>query len=127
MEIKMKKKKKISKKITILSVAAILIWLVNFYFIILSKIVTIYIPSINETTTTTVQENVTIIISKKCNLNSDCFWQSTNCCPETAGAYWQCINANVSVIKCVGNILCPQFISPKPTTNCSCKQGECVG
>ena len=120
--------KKIPKKIIILSVAAILIWLINYYFIVSSKTVIIYIPGPNETTTTTtIQENVTIIISKKCNLNSDCSWQSTNCCPETAGAYWQCINSNESMIRCEGNILCPQFISSRPTASCSCQQGECIG
>jgi hypothetical protein len=107
-----------------------LVWGINLYFYLqLQKPSTVYIPGSTETTTTTttIQENVTIIISKKCNSDLDCSWQTTNCCPETAGAYWQCINANESVIKCIGTILCPQFISPKPTASCRCQEGECVG
>lgn len=117
------------KMFYILVFLVILVWGTNLYFYFeLQRPSIIYIKGPDETTTTTtLRENVTIIVSKFCNLSSDCSWQSTNCCPESAGAYWQCINLNESTIKCMGNILCPQFISPKPTTNCSCEGGKCVG
>lgn len=107
----------------------VLVWGINIYFYLESKKPnTIYIPGQNGTTTTTAAPgNVTIMVSKNCSLNSNCSWEITNCCQETAGAHWECMNLKESVIRCEGNVLCPQFISPKPTNICSCMQGECQG
>jgi hypothetical protein len=117
---------KMKKKLLILIFLMFLVWGINLYLHLQSQRKNIiYIPGSFPTTTTTAIQDVKIIISKKCNSDLDCSWQITNCCPEKAGAHWQCINANESVIKCIGNILCPQFISLKPNANCSCKQGEC--
>ena len=74
------------------------------------------------TTTSTVQQR---IIETKCNNNSDCMWEITNCCSENAGGKWECINGKTFVAGCPENILCPQYVSPKPTNLCSCNQGSC--
>jgi len=81
------------------------------------------IPS--ETTTTTETAGVKFI-EKKCESSSDCSWQSTNCCPESAGAKWECINGKTFQPGCPKNILCPQYVSQKPTSLCTCEQGTCV-
>ena len=57
-----------------------------------------------------------------------CSWRITNCCPENAGAHWQCVDLNTfKAPMCdAKGIVCPQFISPKPTTNCTCEKGSCA-
>lgn len=67
-----------------------------------------------------------ILILKKCSSDSDCSLEITNCCPETAGANWECINLKKSKIECESDILCPQILSPKPNFVCTCKEGGCV-
>ncbi len=62
-----------------------------------------------------------------CGSNADCDWVSTNCCPENAGAKWECVNKSETKIKCLENRACPQVISPKPTSSCSCIDGICEG
>ena len=60
-----------------------------------------------------------------CTTDADCVWMSTNCCPEKAGAYWQCLNKQ-SYIDCKSKlVLCPQVISPKPKQPCKCIGGRC--
>jgi len=65
---------------------------------------------------------------KQCYFNSDCDWQIINCCPENAGAFWQCANLkNFTRPDCSSMlVLCPQVISPKPETSCGCEKGNCV-
>lgn len=63
-------------------------------------------------------------IVKTCS-EDECGWVSTNCCPESAGANWECINEEESVIECPGDPVCPQVIVPKPETDCSCVEGVC--
>ena len=77
-------------------------------------------------TTTTTETIPPRFIETKCNATSDCSWQSTNCCGETAGAMWECVNGRTFQSGCSKNILCPQFISPKPSSSCVCEQGNCV-
>jgi len=62
-----------------------------------------------------------------CSSDEDCEWKITNCCPENAGAKWECVNKKTFVPpECPGLIICPQVISPKPAKACVCKNGECV-
>lgn len=64
----------------------------------------------------------------KCYFDSDCSWEITNCCPENAGAFWECVNLKTfRAPRCPGRVICPQVISPKPTELCICKEGGCVG
>ena len=65
-------------------------------------------------------------IVKTCSSDADCSWVSTNCCPETAGAHWECINAKLSEIECPKDIACPMVISPKPGKRCVCENGICT-
>lgn len=50
----------------------------------------------------------------------NCQWVITNCCPETAGASWECVDVktfekpNCTEIL----VLCPQVLSPKPNKSC---------
>lgn len=66
-------------------------------------------------------------IVKTCSSDADCSWVSTNCCPENAGAHWECINAKLSKLDCVpkGKV-CPQVISPMPEIACVCENGFCT-
>ncbi len=64
-------------------------------------------------------------IVRECSGN-ECGWLSTNCCPENAGAHWECVNIEKTTIKCSPDIYCPQVISPKPTEFCFCSDGECT-
>lgn len=123
-------KNKITKKIIILAVVAALIWCANLYFFVLPKkpIVTIgknnsQILTFTSTTTEAIKQR---FVSKDCSSSSDCSWQITNCCPENAGGSWECINHKTFEPGCPKTILCPQVISPKPTTVCACEQGKCV-
>jgi len=62
-----------------------------------------------------------------CTNNADCDWVLTNCCKETAGGLWECVNLkNYKAPECQQNVICPQVISPRPTEACACKEGECV-
>ncbi|MFH1234568.1 MAG: hypothetical protein V1493_03060 [Candidatus Diapherotrites archaeon] len=65
-------------------------------------------------------------IEKGCTESADCGWVSTNCCPETAGAKWECINAAQSGIKCQSGNACPAVMMPKPETGCACKNNACA-
>jgi len=82
------------------------------------------------TTTTTTTPTTTILIHtpeiiRSCIADTDCTWLSTNCCPETAGANWECINRR-SNVTCSGFlVVCPQVISPKPSLLCECIDGIC--
>jgi len=66
-------------------------------------------------------------IVMSCQSNRDCEWVSTNCCPESGGAYWQCINVAESMISCPEGGGCYQFVSPKPETGCFCLDNQCLG
>jgi len=59
-------------------------------------------------------------------VDEDCGWMSTNCCPENAGAYWECVNTEETVIECPENPICPQVISPRPETSCVSINGTCT-
>lgn len=63
--------------------------------------------------------------SKQCEKDEDCNWVSTNCCPENAGANWECTNKSQADLDCPDDPICPQVISPKPDASCSCTNGEC--
>jgi len=82
------------------------------------------------TTTTTTAPSTTIPVHtpeiiRSCTFDTDCEWLSTNCCPETAGANWECINKR-SNVTCSGfKVICPQIISPKPSLSCKCIEGVC--
>jgi len=59
----------------------------------------------------------------------ECKWIITNCCPENAGAYWECVNVktykpklNCSEVQ----VICPQVLSPKPNLSCVWEKDECV-
>jgi len=65
-------------------------------------------------------------IVRTCSSNAECDWVSTNCCPENAGAHWQCINAKLSKLDCPVNPVCLQVISPKPEKACKCINGICT-
>jgi len=60
-----------------------------------------------------------------CKYDSDCKWVSTNCCPESGGAYWECINKDMSTISCPEGSGCRLFISEKPTKSCVCIDNLC--
>ena len=62
-----------------------------------------------------------------CRSNTFCTWVITNCCPENAGAKWECVNKNKFVEpECPDNLICPQMLSPMPTEKCRCVEEECV-
>ncbi len=63
----------------------------------------------------------------KCYLDGDCEWEITNCCPESAGAYWECVNLKeFKEPDCPMRVICPQVVSPRPAMRCACEQGSCV-
>lgn len=78
-------------------------------------------------TTTTTEKVQPRFIEKRCDVSGDCSWQSMNCCPENAGAKWECINGKTFQPGCPKNILCPQVVVPKPTSACVCELGTCIG
>ena len=79
------------------------------------------------TETTTTSESVPPrFIELRCTENSDCSWESTNCCPESAGAKWECINGKTFEPGCPKNVLCPQYVSTRPTSACVCEQNSCA-
>ena len=57
----------------------------------------------------------------------ECGWVSTNCCPENAGANWECVNEKETELDCSDDVICPQVISPKPTSSCESVEGVCEG
>ncbi len=71
------------------------------------------------------EESKTKIV-KSCTNNNECAWKSTNCCPENAGASWQCINIKLSKIECPSTPVCLQVINPKPEKKCICLNGICT-
>ncbi len=62
-----------------------------------------------------------------CDEDADCRWVSTNCCPENEGANWECVNEEETELDCPENTICPQVISPRPTSPCECIEGDCEG
>ncbi|GEM_PF-1797312 len=68
-------------------------------------------------------------LKEKCLTDTDCQWIITNCCPESAGAYWECVNRKTYVPRLDCDkvfVVCPQVLSPKPTSKCVCQNGDCV-
>jgi hypothetical protein len=66
-------------------------------------------------------------IKNRCFTNFECSWKIVNCCPPEAGAGWECVDLKTfKEPKCPENILCPQFLSPKPEIECVCVDGSCV-
>jgi len=62
-----------------------------------------------------------------CFLDFECQWKITNCCSETAGAQWECVNVkSFNETNCPKVIFCPQILSPKPNLSCMCEKGKCV-
>ncbi len=62
-----------------------------------------------------------------CLSNEECEWRIVNCCPENAGAKWECVNKrNFIEPECPELIICPQVISPKPEQGCICENNKCV-
>lgn len=119
----------VSKINYLLTIILFLVISFNIYMALFFKEVrppTFFNATIPETTTTQVIEHPPTKIITTCNFDYDCEWISTNCCPENAGAYWECINKK-SYIDCLSRqILCPQVISPKPPLSCVCEKGSCV-
>lgn len=87
-------------------------------------------PVLQTTTTqTTIMTTTTTlyIFTPKCNSNSDCEWQASNCCTENAGAKWECAKKGKFLEVCNNTyVLCPQVLSPKPTNPCICVNRECA-
>ena len=113
---------------TILILAVIAIIGVNFYFMsIKTNEKKFYFPGIKNNFTKPSEpiekENI-IKVSTECKIDSDCSWQVTNCCSESAGGSWDCISKG-SQIECNQLVLCPQVLSPKPTISCTCSEGRC--
>jgi len=108
----------------------LLIVAVNAYFYLQFSSVPIYVifdqGNRLSTQTTTTEIIPQRIIETKCNDNSDCMWEITNCCSENAGAKWECVNGKTFVAGCPKNVLCPQFVSHKPTAACVCQQRSCT-
>jgi len=128
MEKKLKKKKLNLKLLALLAILLLAAALEAFFILTNRPKEMIIIMPVNETkpqlTPTNESYRPTEII-ENCTEDSDCEWLSTNCCPENAGAYWQCINRK-SYIDCKSKlILCPQVISPKPSAACKCIGGIC--
>jgi len=66
-------------------------------------------------------------VTSSCYMDLDCNWVITNCCPESSGAKWECVNMKEFKPKdCPEHVICPQVISPKPSLGCVCKEGKCV-
>jgi hypothetical protein len=62
-----------------------------------------------------------------CSNDDECVWRITNCCPENAGAKWDCISVRLkeNVSACPKSVICPQVLSPKPNQVCGCVNGMC--
>jgi len=65
-------------------------------------------------------------LNLECVNDLSCDWTATNCCPETAGADWQCISPDNSSIECSGKEQCPEVLSPKPVNKCLCIADKCT-
>ncbi len=65
-------------------------------------------------------------IVKETTENESCGWVSTNCCPPQAGANWECVNTEETVIECPENPICPQVVVGEPTGNCTNINGTCT-
>lgn len=88
---------------------------------------TIDIPSFGEIEKIEEKKSPTLIkIEYSCIKDEDCILTSTNCCPEFAGAYWECISRNSSIICNLESVLCPQVFSPKPKIVCKCVNSFCI-
>jgi hypothetical protein len=62
-----------------------------------------------------------------CQTDVDCEWVITNCCPEMAGAHWECVNVRAwQPPICRPDVVCAQVISPRPDIPCECEAGKCV-
>ncbi|MBS3055368.1 MAG: hypothetical protein J4452_02675 [Candidatus Aenigmarchaeota archaeon] len=69
---------------------------------------------------------IEIPAENSCSSDGECDWGITNCCPENAGAKWNCLNAdNRQARTCPSSVICPQVISPKPNKTCVCIKGMC--
>ena len=104
---------------------------VNVYFFLEAKSVTNYFFTVDTGNRLSVPNTTTKAVEKRfvetsCKADSDCSWEITNCCAQEAGGKWDCINGKTFVPGCLDNILCPDIVSPEPTTKCGCVQGECV-
>ena len=60
-----------------------------------------------------------------CTNDTECSWEITNCCTETAGAKWECINEKNEQMGCPKTVICPEVISPRPNSTCGCVRGMC--
>jgi len=66
------------------------------------------------------------LLKEACVSDADCDWVITNCCPEVAGAYWECVNLRTwEAPTCPPDVICPQVLSPKPEKPCRCEAGKC--
>jgi hypothetical protein len=67
-------------------------------------------------------------VEGQCNSGKDCAWIITNCCPENAGARWECVKVKDYESRgCMQKNICPQVLSPRPNAVCVCSDGKCVG
>jgi len=119
------------KKSHIILIAALAVIIgINAYFTSQNEPQIVYIPGNQTKAIEIIEEPETkpnvIEISTKCVTDLDCSWQITNCCTENSGGEWKCISKE-SKIECNELVLCPQLISPKPESSCSCIQGQCSG
>jgi len=115
------------KVFLILTLILVLLLLINFYLFKKSENNnTIYIPSFGEISKVNESKNESIIkIEYACENDEECILASTNCCPENAGAHWECINKNSTILCNPEGVLCPQVISPMPNIKCRCINNRC--
>ncbi|MCS7093897.1 MAG: hypothetical protein RMJ18_01805 [Candidatus Aenigmarchaeota archaeon] len=122
-------KKRPRKLLLVLSFILILLLGVNFYLFTKceeSKDL-IYIPPFGEIVQKNESIQPTIIkINYYCERDEDCMLASVNCCPETAGAYWECVGRNSTIICNPEGVICPQVISPRPEYVCRCVNNFCI-
>jgi len=116
--------------IFLLLIVAILVWARNVALvkILLEELTgeTTTTSTTVSSTTTTMKKSFNITLVTECEKDEDCQLLSVNCCPESAGAYWKCINVEKSIIDCPPYVICPQVLSPKPKGRCVCEEGRCV-
>lgn len=71
---------------------------------------------------------ISSFLEGRCVNGRDCAWVITNCCPESSGAKWECVNMNYFKERgCMEKNICPQVYSPRPNAVCVCSEGKCVG
>lgn len=80
-------------------------------------------PLVNYSSITNGGERNSIIVA--CQNDNDCGWGSTNNCPESSGAYWECINLKESSLSFPEDSSCYLFFSPKPKARCYCSNNQC--